>query len=109
MNRKGKVYNNGQLAGVIEENDDGYSFIYDDNYLIDTSAKPICFAIPRRRERYTSKYLFPFFHGLLAEGIAKEIQCRKLKIDESDHFGRLLKTGGGDFIGSITVKEVVES
>jgi hypothetical protein len=36
----------------------------------------------------------------------KTIQCRALKIDENDHFTRLLKTSGMDVIGSVTVEEI---
>ena len=50
------------------------------------------------------KKLFPFFYGLLSEGINKDIQCRLYKIDENDDFTRLLLTAREDTIGSITVK-----
>jgi len=109
MNRKGNIFNNGRLAGVLEESGAGCSFTYAENYLVDSHSKPICIAMPKRSDAYRSQYLFPFFHGLLSEGVTKEIQCRKLKIDEHDHFGRLLKTAGGDVIGSITVEEVPAS
>ena len=109
MSRKGRVFSNGQFAGIIEESDSGYSFSYDPVYLADQNSRPICFAMPKRIEEYTALNIFPFFYGLLAEGVTCRIQCRKLKLDESDYFGRLLKTGSGDVIGSITVEEVVES
>ena len=109
MSRKGRVFNNDRLAAVIEESDSGYKFTYDPEYLADPSAGPVCFAMPKRRESYFSEKLFPFFHGLLSEGVISQIQCRKLKLDEDDYFGRILKTGKGDVIGSITVEEVVES
>ena len=48
--------------------------------------------LPKRKEEYRSKELFPFFYGLLAEGKQKERQCRELCIDENDHFTRLLET-----------------
>jgi HipA-like protein len=65
--------------------------------------------LPKRAEPYASKVLFPFFHGLLAEGILKETQCRKLKLDENDYFGRLIKTAHSDTIGTITVVEQQEA
>lgn len=108
MNRKGRVFSNGQFAGVIAESDRGYSFSYDPVYLADPDSRPICFAMPKRVGEYTASHLFPFFYGLLTEGVTCRIQCRKLKLDESDYFGRLLKTGSGDVIGSITVEEAVE-
>ncbi|MBN1673616.1 MAG: HipA N-terminal domain-containing protein [Kiritimatiellae bacterium] len=108
MNRKGRVLNRGVFAGVLQETDTGFRFVYDATYLRDSQTRPISRTMPKREEPYESEHLFPFFHGLLAEGVAKEIQCRSLKIDERDHFGRLLKTAGHDPIGSVTVEEVHE-
>jgi HipA-like protein len=62
--------------------------------------------LPKTQQTWQSPVLFAFFAGLLAEGINKDIQCRLLRIDEEDDFTRLLKTAGGDTIGSITVKEI---
>lgn len=50
--------------------------------------------------------LFPFFFGLLAEGENKALECRLLRIDEDDHFSRLLRTCTTDTIGGITVREI---
>jgi len=104
MNRKGKVFNNGRLAGILSESDSGYIFLYDLEYLADSQTRAICIAMPKRSEPYRSHQLFPFFHGLLAEGVTKELQCRELRIDERDYFGRLLKTARSDAIGSVTVE-----
>jgi serine/threonine-protein kinase HipA len=105
VSRKGSVFCSGRLAGRIEECPEGYSFTYDAAYLASPDAQPISLTLPKRAERYLSNVLFPFFYGLLAEGILKETQCRKLKLDENDHFGRLLKTVHGDTIGAVTVVE----
>ena len=109
MNRKGRVYCRGILAGRIEEVPEGYCFTYDANYLMKPGTRPISLNMPKRAEPYESKTLFPFFFGLLAEGILKETQCRKLKLDEDDHFGRLLKTAHSDTVGAATVEEEPES
>jgi len=109
VNRKGKVYCGGMFAGRIEETADGYRFTYDAGYLASPGTRPICLTLPKRAEPYTSKALFPFFFGLLAEGILKETQCRKLKLDENDHFGRLLKTSHADTVGAVTVEEEPEA
>lgn len=108
MNRKGSVLNHGVLAGVIEESETGFRFIYDTAYLRDSGARPISCTMPKREEPYEAEYLFPFFHGLLAEGVTKDLQCRCLKIDERDYFARLLKTAKSDPIGSVTIEEVHE-
>ena len=103
MSRIGKVYCQGRLAGRIEERPDGYRFIYDMAYLALKDAVPVSLTLPLQSEPYDATALFPFFYGLLAEGILKDTQCRTLKLDENDHFGRLLKTAGSDTIGDITV------
>lgn len=101
------VYNNGMLAGVLEKKGaDDYLFTYDKDYLADAARPSISLTLPRSEAAHHSTVLFPFFAGLLAEGINKEIQCRLLKIDEEDDFTRLLKTAGSDTIGAITVKEI---
>lgn len=102
---KGAVYNNGILAGYLEKQADGeYVFTYEEAYLSDPAQPPISLTLPKSQPRYVSKQLFPFFHGLLSEGVNKEIQCRLLKIDEKDAFKRLLATTDGDTIGAITIK-----
>jgi serine/threonine-protein kinase HipA len=102
---KAGVYNNGILAGILEKQLDGtYSFEYDEKYLINDKNPSISLTLPRSIIMHQSEKLFAFFFGLLSEGVNKNIQCRLLKIDENDHFGRLLLTAQEDNIGSITVK-----
>lgn len=102
---KAGVYNNGILAGILEKRLNGtYSFEYDEAYLQNDKNPSISLTFPKTITRYESEKLFAFFFGLLSEGVNKNIQCRLLKIDENDHFGRLLLTGQDDNIGSITVK-----
>ena len=101
--RRGRVLNHGQLAGLIEELDDGSCrFTYDPAWLASGGA-PVSLALPTRSEPYTSPGLFPFFFGLLAEGSARALQHRLLRIDEQDHFGLLLATAA-DSIGSVSVE-----
>ncbi len=102
---KAGVYNNGIVAGVLEKRPDGiYSFEYDEVYLQNDKNPSISLTLPRSIKKHESEKLFAFFFGLLSEGVNKNIQCRLLKIDEHDHFGRLLLTAQEDNIGSITVK-----
>ncbi|MEI6809722.1 MAG: HipA N-terminal domain-containing protein [bacterium] len=108
MSRSGRVYCYGIPAGLIEETPDGFRFAYDTAYLSSAGTRSISLTLTKRLEPYTSRLLFPFFFGLLAEGILKETQCRKLKLDENDHFGRLLKTAHCDTIGAVTVIEEPE-
>ncbi|HLZ89441.1 MAG TPA: HipA N-terminal domain-containing protein [Puia sp.] len=106
---KAAIYNNGVLAGYLEKKGpEDYLFIYENNYWSDVSLPSISLTLPKTHQTWRSPTLFPFFSGLLAEGVNKDIQCRLLKIDERDDFTRLLKTAGEDTIGAITVKEIQE-
>lgn len=105
--RKAKIYYNDILAGILIKNDNKeYQFIYDDNYLNNPDSRSISLTLPKNKKEHKSDILFPFFYGLLAEGTNKSIQCRKLKIDEDDHFTRLIKTAIYDTIGPVTVEEI---
>lgn len=107
MNKKGEVFYNNTLAGVLEYRSGEYVFTYNAAYLADSSLPPVSLSFPKKKSTYRSSTLFPFFYGLLAEGNEKMLQCRTLKIDENDHFARLLKTAGKTTIGAITVREVL--
>jgi serine/threonine-protein kinase HipA len=104
---KAAILYNGRLAGYLEKKGSKeYRFQYVDDYLKDDSAPGISLTLPKSNLVYESETLFPYFSGLLAEGINKDIQCRLLRIDEFDDFTRLIKTAGQDTIGAITVKEI---
>lgn len=106
---KAGIFYNGVLAGYLEKpGKDEYRFTYTESYLADRSLPSISLTLPKSKREHCSAVLFPFFTGLLAEGINKDIQCRLLKIDEDDDFTRLLKTAGEDTIGAITVQEIEE-
>lgn len=106
---KAGVYNNGIQAGILEKKaSDQYTFTYTDEYFSDRDMPAISLSFPKSAKEYEAKELFPFFYGMLAEGINKEIQCRLLKIDEEDDFTRLIRTAGEDTIGAITVKELTD-
>lgn len=104
---KAEIYNNGVLAGYLEKRGpEDYLFMYENNYWFNVSLPSISLTLPKTQQTWRSSALFPFFAGLLAEGVNKDIQCRLLKIDEQDDFTRLLKTAGEDTIGAITVKKI---
>lgn len=107
MGRKAEIYNNGVLAGTLEKTD-GQEFIfrYDEKYFNDSSSRAISLTLPKKQVEFRSSTLFPFFYGLLSEGVNKQTQCRMLRIDENDHFSLLLSTAHSDTIGSVTVKEI---
>ncbi len=104
--RRANVYCRGVLAGVLCKDQAGYRFQYLPDYLRSAEYPAISLSFPKREAAFESPGLFPFFFGLLAEGDNKALQCRVLRIDENDHFTRLLKTCATETIGGVTVKEV---
>lgn len=105
MSKAGLVYYNDIPAGRLVQNDGEFVFTYDTAYLENRSLPPISISFSKSKKEYHSPVLFPFFFGLLAEGANKQLQCSLLKIDENDHFTRLLKTAGQTTIGAISVRE----
>ncbi len=105
METKGAVYYNEILAGYLSKINDEYIFEYEDKYFADEAMPAISLAFAKKNKVFTSKILFPFFYGLLAEGDQKQIQCRKLRIDENDNFTRLIKTAANT-IGAVAIREV---
>ena len=99
----GKVYCCDTFAGTLAQDAAGFTFRYDDTYFSHSSLPDISATLPKTKVEYKSKVLFPFFFGLLAEGVQKERQCRELKIDERDHFTRLLETSAYGAIGAVYV------
>ena len=99
----GKVYCGDTFAGTLTQDAEGFAFRYDDAYFSNSSLPDISATLPKTQVEYRSKVLFPFFFGLLAEGVQKGRQCRELKIDERDHFTRLLETSAYGAIGAVYV------
>lgn len=106
--QRANVYCRGVPAGILSKDEMGYHFQYLPEYLnANNPPQPaISLTFPKRVPAFESEFLFPFFFGLLAEGDEKSLQCRILRIDESDHFTRLLKTCVSETIGGVTVKEI---
>jgi serine/threonine-protein kinase HipA len=103
--RKGEVYCNRELAGILTKEDNGtYTFRYTEDYYLNPSTPAITLTLPKTQQEYKSDFLFPFFSSLLAEGVNRQLQCRRLKIDERDDFSLLLATAGSNTIGAITVR-----
>lgn len=89
-------------AGIITENDEGYLFAYDADYLTTPDSQPISLTLPLQEQDYQSKVLFPFFDGLIPEGWLLNIAVNNWKINPKDRFGLLL-TMCRDCIGCVSV------
>ena len=104
--RQCEVYVHDIKAGVLTEDENGYSFTYDKTYLQGKNNPPVSLTLPLRGEVYYSENLFPFFFNMLSEGENREVQSRLLHISPEDDFGILLATARHDTIGAVTVKPI---
>ena len=77
-------------AGRLTEDENGFQFVYDSNYLSADGAVPISLTMPRRKEPYNDKVLFPFFDGLVPEGWLLNIAEHSWKINQRDRMSLLL-------------------
>jgi len=99
--RKGKVYYKDLFAGTIEE-DIGYTFVYDKEYIKSENAKPISLTMPLRDEPFKSSFMFAFFDGLIPEGWLLDIAEKNWKINSRDRMGLLLAFCN-DCIGAVSI------
>ena len=104
--RQCEVYVHDIKAGVLTEDENGYSFIYDKTYLQGENNPPVSLTLPLQGEVYYSEHLFPFFFNMLSEGENREVQSKSLHISPEDDFGILLATARHDTIGAVTVKPI---
>jgi len=104
--RKAKVFYQKKLAGYLTENEDGYKFIYDHDYLKDKSARPVSLTLPIFDKPYFTKTMFPFFDGLIPEGWLLEIAEKNWKLNPRDRMGLLLNCCR-DCIGAVSIEEEI--
>lgn len=102
MAKTAKVLYDGVLAARLSETDDGYTLQYDEQYLEQQGSRLISLTLPKRKEAYNSKVLFPFFDGLIPEGWLLNIAVDYWKLKPNDRF-ELLLTTCRDTIGAVTV------
>ncbi len=102
-----KILDRGTEAGILSYDGARYIFTYTEKFLNDKNTTAISLTLSKQKEPFISDTLHPFFSGLLAEGSLKELQCKKLKIDENDEFKRLIYTAKDDTIGTITIGEIL--
>lgn len=104
MTKRAEVYFKDKRAGILEQTDAGeYIFTYNVKYLDDPKAQPVSATLPLTDKPYRNDTLFPFFHGLIAEGWLLELESKMLKIDEHNAFELLLATCG-DCVGAVSIR-----
>lgn len=103
--KQANIYINNVLAGILTEDDMGYEFRYDSDYLKSAGALPVSLTLPLTDKPYRDKVLFPFFDGLIPEGWLLDIAEQSWKISARDRFSLLLACCK-DCIGNISVIQI---
>ena len=104
MNRRGLVYFDRALAGLLlERATGGARFSYEPAWLADPEAPAISLTLPKREEPYEWDGPSPFFMGLLPEGWLHTLAIGKYRLAADDWFGQILALCG-DCVGAVTVE-----
>ena len=100
--RRARIMYRDIVAGLLVEDENGYTFTYDADYLSIATAEPISLTLPLTAEPYRSNVMFPFFDGLVPEGWLLNITTKNWKLNANDRMG-LLMTCCKDCIGAVGV------
>lgn len=101
--RAAKVLMHNELAGILREDQDGYHFRYEEDYLQLKEAEPVSLTLPLQAEEFHSQILFPFFDGLIPEGWLLHIAEKSWKINPRDRMSLLL-VACRDCIGAVSIE-----
>mgnify|MGYP003469145225 FL=1 len=93
-------------AGILTEDENGYTFEYNTEYLSTANAEAISLTLPLSNRPYHDKVLCPFFDGLIPEGWLLDIAEKNWKIDTRDRMSLLLACCK-DCIGAVGVEPVI--
>ena len=103
--RKATIKLQDKTAGWLTQDENGYHFNYDKDYLELPQSLPVSLTLPLKSETYTSKVLFPFFDGLIPEGWLLDIAEKNWKLNPRDRMGLLLACCK-DCIGAVSVHPI---
>lgn len=105
--KQAKVFLKDMFAGILTEDDMGYEFRYEPEYLKSDDALPVSLTLPLTEKPYRDKVLFPFFDGLIPEGWLLDIAEQNWKISARDRFSLLLACCK-DCIGNISIQRITD-
>ena len=105
--RKAEIKIHNITAGWLSQDDTGYHFEYDSEYLKQNNPEPVSLTLPIQKTKFTNKVLFPFFDGLIPEGWLLDIAERNWKLNTRDRMGLLLACCK-DCIGAVSVHPIIE-
>lgn len=100
--KQAEIFIHNKLVGMLTEDENGFTFQYNFDYLNDSESEAISLTMPLKSEPYQDKVLFPFFDGLIPEGWLLDIAERSWKINQRDRMSLLLACCK-DCIGAVSV------
>ncbi len=100
--KQAKIYMRSRLAGMLTEDENGYTFVYESSYLKELDSEVISLTMPLQEKPFQDKVLFPFFDGLIPEGWLLDIAENTWKISARDRMSLLLACCK-DCIGAVSV------
>lgn len=103
--RQANIFLYKKLVGCLIEDENGYHFSYNQEYLNGDNPLAISQLFPLQAEPFKSKTLFSFFDGLIPEGWLLDIAQDNWKLNANDRMGLLLACCR-DCIGAVSVMEV---
>ena len=104
--KQAEVYFQDKLAGILTEDENGYTFAYLERYVAENGT-PISLTMPLQTKPYTSNVMFPFFDGLIPEGWLLDIAQSNWKINPHDRMSLLLACCK-DGIGAVSVVDITK-
>jgi serine/threonine-protein kinase HipA len=105
--KRAKIFMYDRQAGILTEDENGYAFVYDSDYLAQPDSEPISLTMPLTDKPYLSNVLHPFFDGLIPEGWLLDIVEKSWKINGRDRMSLLLACCK-DCIGAVSVQPIQE-
>ncbi len=102
--KQAKVYFQDTLAGILTEDENGYTFVYSETYIAD-NGMPISLTMPLQAKPFTSDNMFPYFDGLIPEGWLLNIAQANWKINPRDRMSLLLACCK-DCIGAVSIVDI---
>ncbi len=105
--RIAQVFMHRSLAGLLIQDENGYHFHYDVDYLATENPEPVSLTLPLSGKPFRSLTMFPFFDGLIPEGWLLDIAEKSWKLDSRDRMGLLLVCCK-DTIGALSIVPQIE-
>lgn len=103
--KKARIYLRDTFTGMLVEDEKGFLFTYDSDYLQSNEPEAISLTLPLSNRPYRNFVLFPFFDGLIPEGWLLNIAEQSWKINQRDRMSLLLNCCK-DCIGAVSVISV---